>query len=155
MEGDRRRRYEPDDPWLADIHNYLVMAAETEWRLPSAINHNLKTYWPEMPGEKHVDFKPEKTPVTLCRATNRQIDDHAKAMEMVITGLDDKEDRRLVWAVAHSAAFRERGPKWLKIAKLAHTHRQTAKRRYEKALEGIYLRQVVKSSRLPNTTQSA
>ena len=131
------------------------MAAETERRLPAAINRNLMTYWPEMTGEKHVDFKPEITAVTLCRATNRQIDDHAMAMEMVITGLDDKEDRRLVWAVAHSAAFRERGPKWLKIAKMAHTHRETVKRRYEKALEGIYLRQMAKSSGLPNTTQPA
>ena len=131
------------------------MAAETERRLPAAINYNLKTYWPEITGEKHVDFKPEITAMTLCRATNRQIDDYAKAMEMVITGLDDKEDRRLVWAVAHSAAFRERGPKWLKIAKMAHTHRETMKRRYEKALEGIYLRQMAKSSGLPNTTQPA
>ena len=131
------------------------MAAETERRLPAAINYNLKTYWPEITGEKHVDFKPEITAMPLCRATDRQIDDHAKAMEMVITGLDDKEDRRLVWAVAHSAAFRERGPKWLKIAKMAHTHRETVKRRYEKALEGIYLRQMAKSSGLPNTTQPA
>ena len=145
MEGDRRRRYQPDDPWLANIHNYLVMAAETERRLPAAINYNLKTYWPEITGEKHVDFKPEITAMTLCRATNRQIDDYAKAMEMVITGLDNKEDRRLVWAVAHSAAFRERGPRWSKIAKLAHTHRETVKRRYEKALLDIFYQQLPKS----------
>ena len=137
--------YEPANPLLVDLHEFLVRAAETERRLPSAIYRNLKTYWPEITGEKHVDFRPEKTAVTLCRATNRQIDDHAKALEMVITGLDNKEDRRLVWAVAHSAAFRERGPRWSKIAKLAHTHRETVKRRYEKALLDVFYQQLPKS----------
>ena len=64
---------------------------------------------------------------------------------MVITGLGNKEDRRLVWAVAHSAAFRERGPKWSKLAKLVHTHRETVKRRYEKALLDVFYQQLPKS----------
>ena len=105
----------------------------------------MKTYWPEITGERYVDFRPDKARVTVCHATNRQIDDHAKAMEMVITGLGNKEDRRLVWAVAHSAAFRGRGPKWSKIAKLAHTHRETVKRRYEKALLDVFYQQLPKS----------
>ena len=137
--------YEPSNRMLVDLHNFLVRAAETERRLPSAINHNLKTYWPEITGERYVDFRPDKARLTVCHATNRQIDDHAKAMEMVITGLGNKEDRRLVWAVAHSAAFRERGPKWAKIAKLAHTHRETVKRRYEKALLDVFYQQLPKS----------
>ena len=122
-----------------------MAAAETERRLPSVHKRTLKTFWPELTGERHVDYRPDETRITLCRATNRQIDDHAKAMEMVITGLDNKEDRRLVWAVAHSAAFRERGPRWSKIAKLAHTHRETVKRRYEKALLDVFYQQLPKS----------
>jgi len=72
----------------------------TERRLPAAINRNLITYWPEMTCEKHVDFKSENTVVTLCHATNRQIDDHARAMEMVITGLDKKLATNLMYGVA-------------------------------------------------------
>ena len=30
----------------------------------------------------------------------------------------DEADHRLIWAVAHSAAFRDRGAKWTKIAKI-------------------------------------
>ena len=122
-----------------------MAAAETERRLPSVHNRTLKTFWPELTGERHVDYRPDETRITLCGATNKQVDAHAKAMEMVITGLDNKEDRRLVWAAAHSAAFRERGPKWSKIAKLAHTHRETVKRRYEKALLDIFYQQLPKS----------
>ena len=81
---------------LTSFHDFLVAAAETERRQPSVHNRTLKTFWPELTGERHVDYRPDETRITLCRATNRQIDDHAKAMGMVITGLDNKEDRRLV-----------------------------------------------------------
>ena len=149
--------YEPSNRMLVDLHNFLVRAAVTERRLPSAINHNLKTYWPEITGERNVYFRPEKARVTVCHATNRQIDDHAKAMEMVITGLGNKEDRRLVWAVAHSAAFRERGPKF---KKLAHKFKgmggsypkgwRGLKKRYEEALLSIlYAHQYTRASKLP------
>ena len=49
------------------------------------------------------------------------------------------EDRRLVWAVAHSAAFRDRGAKWSKIARLLSLHDpRIVKRRYKDALVRLY-----------------
>ena len=35
---------------------------------------------------------------------------------MVAAALDDVIDRRITWAVAQSAAFRDRGPKWEKVS---------------------------------------
>jgi hypothetical protein len=47
----------------------------------------------------------------------------------------DKDDRRMVWAVAHSAAFRERGPKWQHLARLRGLKDgRQIKRRYQDAL---------------------
>jgi hypothetical protein len=51
----------------------------------------------------------------------------------------DEADRRLIWAVAHSAAFRDRGAKWTKIAKiLGLNDPRIVKRRYQDALVRLY-----------------
>jgi len=42
--------------------------------------------------------------------------------------------RRLLWAAAHSAAFRTRGIAWGKLAKIRHCDRRKVKRDYELAL---------------------
>ena len=142
---------------LVDLHNFLVRAAETERWLPSAINHNLKTLWPEMATERNIDYKPDRTVVTLCKATNKQVDAHSLALELVVNAIADPTDRRIVWAVAQSAAFRERGPKF---KKLAHKFKgmggsypkgwRGLKKRYEEALLRIlYAQQYKRSSKFP------
>ena len=106
----------PVDERLIPYHYFLVEAAETERRLPKAINLTLKTLWPETASERNIDYKPDRTVVTLCKATNKQVDAHSRALELVIKAIADPTDRRIVWAVAQSAAFRERGPKFKKLA---------------------------------------
>ena len=132
--------YEPSDPNLAIIHKFLVKAAETEKRMPTVRNYGMQTVWPDVAAERNVDFRPDKTFVTLCKATNRQIDDHALAEEMI--NCLDKSERVFVRFVLKTAAFRERGPAWTKIAKFHGEYRKTSRLKYEKALMNILLHQL-------------
>ena len=137
--------YQPDDPRLAIIHKYLVRAAETEMALPSLFKATLMTLWPYTASERNVDYKPDRTVVTYCKPTPKQIDAHDHAVAMVVETLADPIDRQIVWAVAHSAAFRDRGPKWRKLAqkfkglgKGYPKYEKALKSRYEQALFRIY-----------------
>ena len=103
--------YQPANPLLIPTDCYLVRVAETERGLPAAFNITMKTLWPETASQRHVDFKPDRTRITYCAPTNRQIDTHMEALELVKEALADPIDWRIVWAVAHSAVFRERGPR--------------------------------------------
>ena len=144
--------YEPANPLLVELHWFLVRAAATEQALPSISKITLKTLWPEMATERNVDYKPDRTVVTLCKATNKQVDAHSRALELVINSIADPTDRRIVWAVAHSAAFRERGPKFKKLTqkfkgmgKEYPKSEKLLKRRYEEALFNLYCHRFTKS----------
>jgi len=53
----------------------------------------------------------------------------------------DEEDRRIIWAAAHSAAFRHRGPQWTKITKiLGLNDPRMVKRQYKDALIKLWYR---------------
>jgi len=109
----------------------LVEAAETERRLP-ALNHKSVTFWPEIQAE-WLAYPDEKTVTRLARANTAQITNYYLMIEIVLS-VQSIEDRKLMWAVAHSAAFRQRGPAWLQIAKLLHCDRRTIKNRFFRLL---------------------
>ena len=96
--------------------------------------------WPDIVAERNVDFRPDKTFVTLCKASNRQIDDHALAEEMI--NCLEKSERVFVRLVVKTAAFRERGPTWTRIAKFRGENWKATRRKYEKALMNILLHQL-------------
>ena len=78
------------------------------------------------------------TETTRLKASPEQITRLDQAIDLALTKMDD-EDRRLVWAVAHSAAFTDRGAKWSKIARLLSLHDpRIVKRRYKDALVRLY-----------------
>ena len=53
--------------------------------------------------------------------------------------LMDMSDRKLVWAVAHSAAYRDRGIQWTKIARILRLNdHRIVRRRYREALIKLY-----------------
>ena len=79
-------------------------AAETERRMPRAVDHRVKGCWPEA------------------------------------SILLEPDERTLVWAAAHSAARRARGARWKAIAKQIGVHPTTAKRRFERAILGLWYR---------------
>ena len=117
---------------LTELHDCLVEAAETERRLPAALRKQKLASW--------VDIQPEWLAYadtnkhnTLGRASARQIARYDEILLSIAT-LKHTEDRLLLWRVAHSAAFKRRGPPWLKLSKLMHCDRRTVKARYQDAL---------------------
>ena len=112
----------------------------------------MKTLWPETSAERNVDYKPDRTRVTECKPTGRQIDNHSRALAMVVEALSSEVDRRIVWAVAKSAVFRVRGPRWEQVTKNLQAegsgypkYRQALKNRYEEALLSILCTQIYKN----------
>ena len=99
---------------VVELNDLFLEAAETERKLPPAVRKQKMCAWPDY--------------VTSWSAYGYN------AFEML-----DDDDRRLVWAVAHSAAFRQRGPSWSKIARLLSLNDpRIVKKRYKDALIRLY-----------------
>ena len=118
---------------VAQLSDIFFQAAETERKLPAAVRKQKLSSWPEYVQEwsayGYDDFK-----VGLPKATPSQVTAYEQALFLGIEMMD-ADDRRMVWAVAHSAAFRERGPKWQKLARMRGLRDgRQIKRRYMDAL---------------------
>ena len=122
---------------IAQLNELFFEAAETERKLPSAFRKQKMVNWPDYVTEWSA-YGYNAMGVTRLKATPDQITRLDRAIDLALTKMDD-EDRRLVWAVAHSAAFRDRGAKWSKIARLLSLHDpRIVKRRYKDALVRLY-----------------
>jgi hypothetical protein len=122
---------------IAQLNDLFFEAAETEKKLPSAYRKQKMVNWPDYVTEWSA-YGYSTTETTRLKASPDQITRLDKAIDLALTKMDD-EDRKLTWAVAHSAAFRDRGPKWTKIAKiLGLNDPRIVKRRYKDALVRLY-----------------
>ena len=122
---------------IAQLNELFFEAAETERKLPSAFRKQKMASWPDYVTE-WSGYGYSTTETTRLKASPDQITRLDKAIDLALTKMDD-EDRKLTWAVAHSAAFRDRGPKWTKIAKiLGLNDPRIVKRRYKDALVRLY-----------------
>lgn len=122
---------------MTELDELFLEAAETERKLPAAVRRQKMSSWPdyvtEWSGYGYHAFEAPR-----LKATPDQISRYEAAIGLAVTKMDE-EDRRLVWAVAHSAAFRERGPAWSKIARiLSLNDPRIVKRRYKDALVRLY-----------------
>tara|TARA_R110000868_G_scaffold37379_2_gene132318 strand:+ start:443 stop:826 length:384 start_codon:yes stop_codon:yes gene_type:complete len=122
---------------IAQLNELFFEAAETERKLPTAFKKQKMASWPDYVTE-WSGYGYSTTETTRLKASPDQITRLDKAIDLALTKMDD-EDRKLTWAVAHSAAFRDRGPKWTKIAKiLGLNDPRIVKRRYKDALVRLY-----------------
>ena len=122
-----------DKPDVNELNDLFFEAAETERKLPAAIRKQKMSAWPDYPQSwkayGYNEFQPG-----LPRATPQQVDNFDRALALGIKHMN-AEDRKLVWAVAHSAAFRERGAKWHQLARMRGLRDgRQIKRRYMDAL---------------------
>ena len=118
------------------LHDLFLEAAETERKLPGVIRKQKMVHWPDYVKEWAAYGYNSLQPQRL-KATPEQITrlDYAVTMGLSMS----EADRRLIWAVAHSAAFRDRGPKWTQIAKiLGLNDPRIVKRRYQDSLVRLY-----------------
>ena len=117
---------------VEQLHDLFLQAAETDRRLPPATRKQKLSSWPDYPLDWHGYGWTQQGPTRL-HPTSKQISDFDEAMRL--TSIMPEDDRRLVWAVAHSAAFRARGPAWKKLAIMLGLHDpRIVKRNYRHAL---------------------
>ena len=111
-------------------------AAETEKRMPRAVDHRVKGCWPEYPDDPNLAFGYNDAIVSVGPADAKMVTRYDLALE--VSSLLDSDERLLVWVAAHSAARRARGARWKAIAKQIGVHPTTAKRRFERAILGLW-----------------
>jgi len=122
-----------DKPDVNQLNTLFFEAAETERKLPAAIRKQKMSGWPDYP-QSWKAYGYNEFQVRLPKATPQQVDNFDRALVLGIKHMD-ADDRKLVWAVAHSAAFRERGAKWDQIARMRGLRDgRQIKRRYMDAL---------------------
>ena len=122
-----------DKPDVNQLNDLFFEAAETERKLPAAIRRQKMCAWPDFP-QSWKAYGYNEFQVRLPKATPTQVDNFDRALVLGIKHMD-ADDRKLVWAVAHSAAFRERGAKWHQLARMRGLRDgRQIKRRYTDAL---------------------
>lgn len=122
----------PDVDALAGL---FFEAAEVEARLPRVLRDKIRACWPDAPDDWQA-FGWHEVQEMPRPATPSEVTRYDLALQ--ITPLVPEDDRRLIWAVAHSAVRRERGPAWHKLARIIGLHPSTIKRRFESAIIELY-----------------
>ena len=116
---------------MLSLHDLVLKAAETEKRLPSERLKQMQSNWPEFKSE-WLAYAAEKTNVKFDKALAKEIDAYDWLTPKML--LLETKDRKLIWDVANSAAFRSRGPAWSRLAKRYDCDRRKVKNEYVKSL---------------------
>ena len=111
-------------------------AADTERRLPKAFDLRVRAAWPEVASDPGMAYGYGEAEVRLGAATARSIRNYDWALQITMRLSED--DSKIVWAAAHSAVKRQRGPSWSRIGRVIGLHPQTVKRRFERAILGLW-----------------
>ena len=121
------------------IHSLFLEAAETDRRLPPATRKAKLASWPDYPLDWH-GYGWTQLGETIIKPDAKQISDYDEALRLTV--IMPEEDRKLVWAVAHSAAFKARGAPWTRLARMLGlgSDGKAVKRRYRDALIRLHYR---------------
>jgi len=110
----------------------FIEAADTERRLPGAINLGVRCGWPDTVPDADLAYGYDEAEVRLGPASAIAVRNYDWALR--ITPAMDADDAKLVWACAHSAFKRARGPAWARVGRVSGLHAQTVRRRFERAI---------------------
>tara|TARA_Y100001972_G_C7609529_1_gene305533 strand:+ start:329 stop:736 length:408 start_codon:yes stop_codon:yes gene_type:complete len=117
---------------ITELDEKFMRAAETERRLPPAIRRQKLAFWVDYAndwkGYGYQAFSPKLSP-----AKSDEVTEYEQMLQISIDYAGEK-DRKIIWLVAHSAVFRERGPKWTEIARELGVDRRAVKIKYQDAL---------------------
>ena len=119
-----------------DLCELFFEAAKTERKMPRAYDLRSKGNMPEALPDPALAYGYNDAEVRLGPANSTEVTRYDQALRLTL--LLDVPDRKLVWAVAHSAARRDRGPAWTRLGRIMGLHAQTVKRRFEKALVELW-----------------
>ena len=135
---DLRSRVKAEAHDVDGLVHLFFESAETEQRMPSAVDHRVKGCWPDYPDDPNLSFGYNDAVASVGPANAREVTRYDLALEASV--LLEPDERTLVWVAAHSAARRSRGARWKAIARRMGVHPSTAKRRVERAMLGLWFR---------------
>ena len=119
-----------------ELLDLFFEAAETNRKLPPAIKKQKLSTWVDYPKDWH-SYGWTQAGTTITKATPEQISRYDLALDLA-TLLDVKE-RKIVWGIAYSAAYRQRGAQWTKVSKmLGYKDPRIIKRQFDEALLKLY-----------------
>ena len=130
---------------VAGLAELFLEACETERRLPNEKRLSVKSCWPDYAPDARLSFGYHETETRLAKATPRQISRYDMALDVCV--LLEESDRKLVWASAHSAVRRQRGPHWKKIGRTLGLHPETVKRRFNRAMLELWYKTLTLTNR--------
>ena len=119
-----------------DLAGLFFEAADTERRLPRAYDLRVKAKWPEVANDPGMAYGYTDAKVNPGPATASAIRNYDWALQLTMRLTVD--DAKLIWAAAHSAVKRQRGPSWSRIGRIIGLHPQTVKRRFEGAILSLW-----------------
>ena len=126
-----------NDRWtVLELDSLFKEAATTLARLPGVIKKQKLNYWPDYKQNFWDVYNYHSVGMVRLSPTIEQVTRLEFALEVALEM--GTEDNQLLWRVASSAVYRERGPKWRKLAQVYHCDARTVKRRYEQALIRLY-----------------
>jgi hypothetical protein len=131
----RVKRAVKDEIGLRDM---FFTAAAAEQKMPRVYDLRAKGCWPQVPADHRLAYGYGEAEVRPGPASVGDV--YAWDVAIELTKLLSVEDARLVWAAAHSAVRRDRGPAWRKIAAMMtpSVHPETARRRFNRAILGLW-----------------
>lgn len=117
---------------VAGMPGLFFEAAETERKLPGVLRQRYRVAWPDYAPDPGLAYGYNDVDVRPGPADAAEVWRYDQALKLA-RGLD-ADDAKLVWAVAHSAVRRRRGPAWSRVARIVGSHPQTVKRDFERAM---------------------
>ena len=96
----------------------------------------VKAKWPEVANDPGMAYGYTDATVNPGPATASAIRNYDWALQLTMRLTVD--DAKLIWAAAHSAVKRQRGPSWSRIGRIIGLHPQTVKRRFEGAILSLW-----------------
>ena len=121
---------------MPGLDHLFAEAAETNRAMPPYKRRQKLSSWPEY-SHDWLSYADDETHVTI-RPSAEQVTRWEQAI--YVSRELPELDRRLIWMVSISAAYRERGPNWRRLGRLLHMDARTVKRRYKDALLALYYR---------------
>ena len=116
---------------VEDFNELFMEAAQTERSMPGVFRKQKLASWPDYV-QSWSSYGWSDVEQVRIQPTAAQVDRLDFALDLGLRM--GKDDRKLVWAAAHSAVGRERGPQWTKLGKMLGRSRRSVKSDYIAAL---------------------
>lgn len=136
------------DHGIKKLDDLFDEACRTEKALPSVRHKHKLTFWPDYKTD-WMAYGYGKNKARLPKPSPQQLDRYDLAWQILV-GYCTPDERRLIWGINMTGAYRDRGPNWAKVSRMMQLDPRTVKRRYLDVLYHLwYMRLPTTQNMLP------